>query len=90
MADARVRCINKVPHHLDAHYGITHLGGDGWKWSREQCIASILAGTNTFYTLVNGARAEVHVVDGPCGRYLRTHADGRWSDNLLALPECVG
>jgi hypothetical protein len=88
MADVRVRCVNKQPR-LDPHHGITHLGGDGWKWTRDQVIASINGKTNTFFTLVNGTRANVAVVDGPAGQYVRTHADGKWNDNLLALPECV-
>lgn len=89
MADAQVKCINKQPRN-DTHQGITHLGGDGWKWTRQDVIASIEAGTNTFFTLVGGNRAEVGVVNGPSGKYLRTHADGKYNDNLLALVECVG
>ncbi len=38
---------------------------------------------------VGGVRADVGVVDGPHGKYVRTYADGKWNDNLLALPECV-
>ncbi len=52
-------------------------------------IDSIRGRTNTFFTLVGQSRAEVAVVDGPNGQYVRTHADGKWNDNLLALPECV-
>ena len=34
-----------------------------------------------------GNRADVGVVTPAYGqKYLRTHADGRWTDNLLALP----
>lgn len=34
-----------------------------------------------------GNRADVLVVTPTNGqKYLRTHADGRWTDNLLALP----
>jgi hypothetical protein len=34
-----------------------------------------------------GYRADVRVVTPAHGpKYLRTHADGRWTDNLLALP----
>ncbi len=88
MADAQVTCINKQPHHADPHHGITHLGGAGWHWTRGQVIASIQAKTNTFFVMVNGKRADVAVVDGPHGQYLRTHADGYYNDNLLALPEC--
>ena len=51
-------------------------------------IESINSGSNTFYTLVNGKRADVGVVNGANGQYVRTHADGYWNDNLLALPEC--
>lgn len=87
MADAQVTCINKQPRN-DTHEGITHLGGAGWKWTRQEVINSINNGTNTFYTMVGGKRADVGVVNGPTGQYVRTHADGYYNDNLLALPEC--
>lgn len=90
MADVQITCINKQPRN-DTHEGITHLGGTGgggWKWPRQRVIDSIRAGTNTFYTLVKGKRADVRVIDGPNGPYVRTYADGVWNDNLLALPEC--
>jgi Protein of unknown function (DUF3892) len=87
MADARVTCINKVPRD-DPHDGITHLGGTNWRWTRQEVIASIEDGSNTFFTFVNNRRAEVRVVTGPNGKYVRTYADGVYNDNLLALPEC--
>lgn len=87
MADVHVTCINKVPRD-DPHEGITHLGGASWRWTRAQVIQSIEAQSNTFYTLVDGTRADVGVVNGPNGKYVRTHADGKWNDNLLALAEC--
>jgi hypothetical protein len=87
MADVQVMCINKQPRN-SPHEGITHLGGNGWHWTRQQVINSINAGTNTFFTYVNGKRANVAVVNGLNGDYVRTHADGAWTDNLLALPEC--
>ena len=87
MADVQVTCINKQPRQ-NPHEGITHLGGAGWHWTRQQVIDAIEARTNTFYTFVAGKRADVGVVDGPNGKYLRTHADRQWNDNLLALPEC--
>lgn len=88
MADCQVTCINKTPRN-STHEGITHLGGVGWKWTRAAVIDSIEAKTNNFYTRVNGVRAEVGVVNGPNGKYVRTYADGTWNDNLLALPECA-
>jgi hypothetical protein len=93
MADVRVTCITK-PHPLSPHEHITHLGNPraGWKWTREEVIASIDAGTNTFYVEdpVTGKRSGVAVVRA-AGRapYLRTHADGLWNDNLLSLNQCA-
>lgn len=91
MADVLVECINKQPRD-NPHEGITHLGGtggNGWRWTRQRVIDSIRDKTNTFYTMVGGVRAEVGVVDAPTGAYVRTHADGKWNNNLLALPECT-
>lgn len=88
MADVQVRCINKRDRN-SRHEGITHLGGESWKWTRDQVIQSIEAKTNTFYTRVGGNRSDVGVVNGQNGKYLRTYADGQWNDNLLALMECV-
>jgi hypothetical protein len=90
MADVQVTCINKQDRN-SSHEGITHLGNPsaGWRWTRSGVIASIEQKTNTFYTLVNGKRADVAVVNGPSGKYVRTHADGKWNDNLLAFPECA-
>jgi hypothetical protein len=87
MADVRVTCVNKQPRN-NPHEGITHLGGANWRWTRQQVVDSIKAKTNTFFTLEGGKRADVGVVEGPNGPFVRTHADGQWNDNLLALPEC--
>lgn len=87
MTDTQVTCINKQ-NRDSSHEGITHLGGATWKWTRADVIASIEAKTNTFYTLVNGNRGDIGVVEGQNGKYLRTYADGKWNDNLLSLQEC--
>lgn len=87
MPDVQVTCINKQ-NRDSRHEGITHLGGANWHWPRADVITSIRAKTNSFYTMVGGRRADVGVVDGPTGAYLRTYADGVWNDNLLALAEC--
>ncbi|MDW9463705.1 DUF3892 domain-containing protein [Sinorhizobium meliloti] len=89
MADVLVTCINKRDRN-SSYEGITHLGNPnaGWKWTREQVIASIEDKTNTFFTKVNGNRGDIGVVNGPNGKYVRTYADGKWNDNLLSLPEC--
>lgn len=87
MADVQVMCINKQPRDNTCE-GITHLGGASWKWTRQQVVDSINEGTNTFFTLVAGKRADIAVVKGANSDYVRTYADGVWNDNLLALPEC--
>ena len=88
MADVRITCITKNPRN-NTHEGITHLGNSAGKWSRAEVIGWIESGQNTFYTLANNLRANIAVVNGAHGKYLRTHADGQYTDNLLALPECV-
>lgn len=88
MADVQVTCTTKGQHN---HKAITHLGGPGgggWKWTKKQVIDSINAKSNTFFTSVDGRRADIGVVSDPDGDYLRTHADGVWTDNLLALQNC--
>lgn len=87
MADARVTCIHKKDRN-SSYEGITHLGGTDWKWTRQQVIDSIRGKSNTFYTFESGKRADIGIVEGSTGPYLRTYADGQWNDNLLALPEC--
>lgn len=88
MADAQVTCINKTPRD-NPYDGITHLGGTNWKWTRQEVINSIESKTNTFFTLVNGSRANIGVVNGEHGKYLRTYSNSEWNDNLLSLPECT-
>ncbi len=91
MADVQVICITK-PNVISSHEHITHLGGAGWKWEREEVIRSIDAKTNTFYVIdpTSGKKAYVGVVRVSDGRppYLQTYADGIWTNNLLSLPQC--
>lgn len=87
MADVQITCINKQPRN-DIHEGITHLGGQTWKWTRQQVIDSIEQRTNSFFTMTADQRANVGVVSGQNGKYVRTYANEKWNDNLLSLPEC--
>ena len=88
MAERQIRCINKQPR-IDTHHGITHVGGAGFKLTRDQAVAAIQVSGERFFTLAQGKRAEVGVVEEQGRKYLRTYADGYYNDNLLALPECV-
>jgi hypothetical protein len=92
MADAQVTCIVK-PHPLSPHEHITHVGNPAgqWMWPREQVVASIDAKTNTFFVLapISGKRADIGVVrENGKAPYLRSYADGQWTNNLLSLNQC--
>ena len=89
----QVTCINK-PDRNSRHEHITHIGNtaDKWRITRELAIKKIDSKEEAFYTIDSqtGKRAYVGVVrsDGNKPPYLRTHADGKWNDNLLAQDEC--
>lgn len=94
MSDYKIDCINK-PDRNSAHDRITHVGGprpngDGrWKDTVPNVVRLIENGTHRFYTSVGGVTAWVAVRTSTAGhKYLQTHADGVWKDNLLSLAEC--
>ena len=80
---------------MSSHEHITHIGNIDAKWrlTRETAIARIDAKTEAFFTVdrTTGRKMYIGVVR-EAGKvpYLRTHADGKWNDNLLALAECDG
>ncbi len=87
MADVQVTCVTRTAPKHDAITGIGAANGDWW-WPVEDVIASIEAGTNTFFTMVGGRRADVRVVNDPTKQHIRTEAGGTPNDSLLALPAC--
>ncbi|MEQ1853866.1 MAG: DUF3892 domain-containing protein [Chthoniobacteraceae bacterium] len=94
MTTHQITCITK-PNRFSTHEHITHIGNIAGKWkiTRESAIQRIDSKADSFYTVdsTTGKRAEIAVVR-ETGKlpYLRTHADGKWNDNLLALAECDG
>jgi len=93
MKEFEVTCVNK-PDRNSAHEHITHIGNSAGQWriTRELAIKKIDAKEEAFYTIdrSTGNKVYVGVVrgDGLKAPYLRTHADGKWKDNLLALDKC--
>ena len=92
----RITCINKSGgDHADPHHAIEALG-----WVNEQSGESGKSTRLGVYDWIKGGGvARVHDNRGHSAqvgtrehrngtRYLQTHADGVWTDNLLALPEC--
>lgn len=70
------------------HESITHIGGANWRLSTANAIDAIRKNTDSFYTVVEGVRAEIVIVTGESGSYLGAHIDGRWNNSLLELGEC--
>ncbi|MET3109447.1 hypothetical protein AAKU67_004310 [Oxalobacteraceae bacterium GrIS 2.11] len=93
MSHCQITCITKPDVHSQ-HEHITHVGNPAWSMKRltvEQVINNIRSGTDTFFVLDRfGNKADVAVVDATSTKraYIRTHADGKWTDNLLALNQC--
>ena len=96
MPEYQVTCTTK-PHRMSPHEHITHIGNitsaTPWRMTREDAITHIDSKTATFYTVDRGTGRKMYVgVVRENGKlpFLRTHADGKWNDNLLALVECDG
>lgn len=59
------------------------------KATRAEAIRHIETGLHTYFVKQPGTtRSDVHVVDGPSGKYLRSDPDGSASNNLDNLPAC--
>lgn len=93
MTDYRVACITR-PDRTSTHEHITHVGGTcpdgtGWYDPVPAVVGLIEAGQHRFYTREQGVVAWVYVRTSAGGRkFLQTRADGVWTNNLLALPDC--
>lgn len=92
MADVEITCVTK-PHPESPFEHITELGNAaaGWKWPCKKIIASIDAGTNTFFVLhpLTRERSDLAVVrEEGKAPYVRTRADGVWNNALLSLDQC--
>lgn len=83
MAHAQIKYVTRAGRD---HESITHVGGDTWTWDVAKVIDSINQKTNTFYVQADGKQAAVGVY---AKNHLRTHADGKWANNLLSLPPCI-
>lgn len=86
----QITCVN-LSHTGRTHEHITTVGNSGvWTRTVAQVVSLIKTNTDSFYVQdAYGRSANVGVVE-PAGRppYLRTYADGVWTDNLLSLTSC--
>ncbi len=85
----KVKCIRLSGPGPRSIESIVGIGGDGgWRMTKTEAIDAIESRRISFYTQVNGRRAEVGVFEQNNRKYLRTYADGYWDNNLEALPNC--
>jgi hypothetical protein len=85
-----VNCIVKRGGHYNPHERIEALGYNGkWMLSEEAMMQRIENRQESFYTLVNGRRADIIVAEHGGRKYLKTTADGYAPNNLLNLADCV-
>ncbi|WP_349253697.1 DUF3892 domain-containing protein [Bradyrhizobium sp. CB82] len=93
MASYRIDCVHK-PNRMSRHEHISDVGGpkpEGGRWREkvEDVVRFIENKQHRFYTQDGNSTAWVAVRKSPSGRkFIQTHADGVWNDNLLALDEC--
>ena len=86
MADRKVTKTGK-----DADGDITKLCNPGQDWSprlKAGAISDIENGTHSYYVQTGINRSDIHVVNGPSGKYLRSDPDSTSSNNLDNLPDC--
>ena len=75
----------------DLQRDITALCNIGENWSprlKEDAIDDIENNVHQYYVGVEGQEVDIHVVDGPTGKYLRTDPDATSTNNLDDLPDC--
>jgi hypothetical protein len=84
VADRRVTKTGK-----DTDGDITSLCGAWGSATKATAISNIENGTHTYFVQDGRSRrADVQVVKGPTGKYLRTDPNAACSDNLDNLPDC--
>ena len=94
MADYHIDCITK-PDRDGRIDRITHAGGPNpngtgrWKDTVPNIVGFIDRKEHRSYTQERGAKVWVGVRTSAAGnKYIQTHANEQWNDNLLAQPEC--
>ena len=84
MADRRVTGTGK-----DVYGDIISLCGSWGNATKSTAISDIESGWHTYYVQdIYGSSADIHVVHGPAGKYLRTDPNSSCLDNLSTLPNC--
>lgn len=96
MAEVRITCIKKDGgNHLNRHEGITSYGwgnpanGKSGESNRSAMVKWIEDGNRAYVQDAYGNKVYCDVRKSASGnKFLQTEADGKYTDNLLSLPEC--
>jgi Protein of unknown function (DUF3892) len=83
-----VTCITKTEH-ASPYQRISHIGGNGWRFTQEQAVQGILSEQYLFYMLKGTKNIELTIGLYEDIVYLKTTADGHHPNHLLRLPECA-
>jgi hypothetical protein len=94
LLEAALKLVNITQRHMEGGQGHEHIARVRWinpetnatgENSRAEMVDWIWNKSGKAFVVKGGLRVAVGVVkaDPP---YIRTHADGVWTDNLLALP----
>jgi hypothetical protein len=87
MASYEINCI--IPDSSDPGRRIDAVGGPEIGVQTEDTVIAWIAQGHTFWTMVNGVRANVRVGGSLLtGQFLTTSPDGYQPNNLLKLPRC--
>ena len=92
MQEFEVNCVN-VSETYPRREHVTHIGNfnTGWRMTKEVAIKRIESKQEAYYTVDKTTMKREYIgVRRDSGKepYLRTYADGKWNNNLLALPDC--
>ena len=86
MTDRAVRKTKK-----DSDGDILALCDSGSTWAhrlKADAIRDIELGLHSYHVQWTNGRTDIHVVQGPTGKYLRTDRDSTSRNNLRDLPDC--
>lgn len=92
----RITCINKAGgDHLDPHEAVTNYGwinesdGEKGRNDRASMVDWVANKKGVAYAGTGDSKVFCQVRESRRGtKFLQTVSDGKWSNNLLSLPEC--
>ena len=82
-----ITCAKNNPFWPSLH-NCASLSGPSGHWTRDELVTLIQSKTASVFITVNGRRSDLAVFPQGSITLVRSHANGVWNDDLLALPQC--